>query len=37
MLRIRYSTVETKEAARIENDRILFLFSHEYSGEGRGT
>jgi len=29
---IRYSTIETKEAARIGYDR--FLFPHEYSGEG---
>ena len=30
---IRYSTIETKEAARIGNNG--FLFPHEYSGEGR--
>ena len=32
---IRYSTIETKEAARIGYNR--FLFPHEYSGEGRGA
>jgi len=32
---IGYSTIETKEAARIEYNR--FLFPHEYSGEGRGA
>ena len=31
---IRYNTIETKEAARIGYNG--FLFSHEYSGEGRG-
>jgi len=31
----RYSTIETKEAARIGYNR--FLFPHEYSGEGRGA
>ena len=30
---IRYSTIETKEAARIGYNG--FLFPHEYSGEGR--
>ena len=30
---IRYSTIETKEAARIGYNG--FLFQHEYSGEGR--
>jgi hypothetical protein len=33
--RIGYSTIETKEAARIGYSG--FLFQHEYSGEGRGT
>jgi hypothetical protein len=33
--RIGYSTIETKEAARIGYNG--FLFQHEYSGEGRGT
>ena len=33
--RIGYSTIETKEAARIGYSR--FLLQHEYSGEGRGT
>jgi hypothetical protein len=32
---IGYSTVETKEAARIGYNG--FLFPHEYSGEGRGA
>ena len=32
---IRYSTIETKEAARIGYNG--FLFPHEYSGEGRGA
>ena len=32
---IGYSTIETKEAARIEYNG--FLFPHEYSGEGRGA
>ena len=32
---IGYSTIETKEAARIGYNR--FLFPHEYSGEGRGA
>ena len=32
---IRYSIIETKEAARIGYNR--FLFPHEYSGEGRGA
>ena len=31
--RIGYSTIETKEAARIGYNG--FLFQHEYSGEGR--
>ena len=31
---IRYSTIETKEAAHIGYNG--FLFPHEYSGEGRG-
>jgi hypothetical protein len=30
----RYSTIETKEVARIGYNG--FLFPHEYSGEGRG-
>jgi hypothetical protein len=34
-LSIRYSTIETKEAACIGYNG--FLFPHEYSGEGRGT
>ena len=32
---IRYSTIETKETARIGYNG--FLFPHEYSGEGRGA
>ena len=32
---IRYSTIETKEAARIGYNG--FLIQHEYSGEGRGA
>ena len=32
---IGYSTIETKEAARIGYNG--FLFPHEYSGEGRGA
>ena len=32
---IGYSTIETKEAARIGYNGSLF--SHEYSGEGRGA
>ena len=32
---IRYTAIETKEAARVAYNR--FLFPHEYSGEGRGT
>jgi hypothetical protein len=32
---IRYSTIETKEFARIGYNG--FLFPHEYSGEGRGA
>ena len=32
ILSIRYSTIETKEAARIENNG--FLFPHSYSAEG---
>ena len=32
---IRYSIIETKEAARIGYNG--FLFPHEYSGEGRGA
>ena len=32
---IGYSTIETKEAARIGYSG--FLFPHEYSGEGRGA
>ena len=32
---IGYSTIETKEAARIGYN--AFLFQHEYSGEGRGV
>ena len=34
-LSIKYSTIETKEAARIRYNG--FLFPHEYSGEGRGA
>ena len=32
---IGYSTIETKEVARIGYN--VFLFPHEYSGEGRGA
>ena len=32
---IRYSIIETKEAARIGYNG--FLFPHEYSGKGRGV
>ena len=32
---IGYSTIETKEAARIGYNG--FLFQHKYSGEGRGA
>jgi len=35
IVQVRYITIETKEAARIEYNR--FLFPHEYSGEGRGA
>ena len=35
LLSIRYSTIETKEAARIGYSG--FLFSHEYSDKGRGA
>jgi hypothetical protein len=35
LISIGYSTIETKEAARIGYNG--FLFPHEYSGEGRGA
>jgi hypothetical protein len=35
LLKITYSAIETKEAARIGYNG--FLFPHDYSGEGRGA